>query len=206
MRVGSSSGTRLSELQSWDPQDPGQGGAGYSLRGRRAPSGHLIHGEAHGGPRRGKATFELLKDLDRAREEPRSPTSSSEPDRNHTASHHHHPRPPLPSLEGPGHNRVGPSSWVQGLPLGPGETSSTPCSQPAPPVGRLEANREGPATSMRKEKDDESCIYSSFPGATQALFIFARLSLRRAGLACVCPPLDPLPSPRLSTQEVLNKC
>ena len=78
-----SSGTRLSELQSWDPQDTGKGGAGYSLRD---PVGHRIHGEAHGGLRKGKDTFKLLQDLDRAREETRSPTPSLEPDLSHIAS------------------------------------------------------------------------------------------------------------------------
>lgn len=97
------------------------------------------------------------------------------------------PHPPLPGREGPRHNRVGPSSWVQGRLLGPGETSSCP----APPLGRLGAYREESATSMGKEKDDKSRIYSSFPGARQALFIFARLNCGRAGPASLRLPRHP---------------
>ena len=53
-RVEASPGSSCWNPQSWDPQGPGKGGAGWSLRGCEELLSHLIHGEVHGGPGRGK--------------------------------------------------------------------------------------------------------------------------------------------------------
>lgn len=170
MRVEASPGIRLLELIVMGSPGPRKGGAGWSLRDYKDLFGHLIYGEAHRGPERGKDTLKVIQGCDRAGA--RTPASCPEPKAWPGLTH-----PPAPQgwgqrvrgrqqAQAPGFKV---SSWS------PGEASSIPCPPPVPPLGRLEATGEESATLMGKKKGEKSHIYSAFLGARQVLVTFASL-------------------------------
>lgn len=179
MRVGASLGIPgCGNPQSWDPQDSGKGGAGWDLRDCKDPVSFVKrHIEAPEGEKTHSSSYGAGTE-----QESWSFAPSPEPDLDSDNFLN-----PKVGAEGPGDNRVGPGSWVQGLLLGSRGGLLPLVSSPCCSLWGDQRLMGRSQLLQWKKKDNQSCIYSSFLGARQVLFTLQSCELQKGRASMFLP-------------------